>query len=145
MKVFGEFEFDDIRMELRCRGIPVAVSFQCLALLRILLARPGEVIAREEIRRDLWPDSHVDFEHSLDVLISRLRLTLGDTRATARYIQTVPKRGYRFITPVNSGQGVALGVNTANVTRMLFRYALIAVLGGLLVLLIVRSRYQKFI
>ena len=68
---------------------------QCLDLLVLMLDRPGQLITREEIRRILWPDSNVDFEHSLDVLVSRLRTALGDTSKTARYIQTVPRKGYR--------------------------------------------------
>ena len=73
------------------------LSGQVVDLLCLLLERPGELITREEIERRLWPDRNVDFHHSLDVVVSRLRTVLKDKGASPRYIETVPKRGYRFI------------------------------------------------
>src|SRR6476469_596465 len=97
---FGRFEFDDRRMSLTREGQSVRVSGQALALLAMLMERPGELITREEIRRKLWPASHVEFDHSLDVVVSRLRGILDDRGPTPRYVQTVPREGYRFIEPI---------------------------------------------
>ena len=73
------------------------LSGQAVDLLCLLLERPGELIPREEIERRLWPDRNVDFNHSLDVVVSRLRTVLGDKGSSPRYIETVPRKGYRFI------------------------------------------------
>ena len=100
VKTFGDFEFDDRRRRLRAGGQPVRLSGQAVDLLCLLLERPGELIAREEIERRLWPDTTVDFNHSLDVVVSRLRTVLGDKGSSPRYIETVPRKGYRFIEPV---------------------------------------------
>ena len=100
LKTFGDFEFDIRRRALRARGQPVKLSGQAVDLLCLLLERPGELITREEIERSLWPDRTVGFHHSLDVVVSRLRTVLGDKGARPRYIETVPRKGYRFIEPV---------------------------------------------
>jgi DNA-binding winged helix-turn-helix (wHTH) protein len=71
-----------------------------LDLLCLLLERPGELVTREDIERALWPDRHVNVDHSLDVIVSRLRGVLDDRGPRPRYIETVPRRGYRFIEPV---------------------------------------------
>src|ERR1700676_2492439 len=105
MKVFGEFAFDERARQLRRGESIVPLQGQSLDLLVLLLDRAGHLITREEIRSILWPDSNVDFEHSLDVLVNRLRMTLGDTSKSARYIQTVPKKGYRFVEQVRSEPG----------------------------------------
>ena len=100
VKTFGEFEFDDRRKVLTAEGRSIRLSGQTVELLCLLLERPGELIMREEIRRRLWPESHVEFEHSLDVVMSRLRSTLAEKSGNPRYIETVPRKGYRFIEPV---------------------------------------------
>src|SRR2546430_11312203 len=97
MRIFGDFEFDEKSMQLRREGSIVSISGQCLDVLTLLLDHPGQLVTREEIRRALWPDSTVDFEHSVDVLVSRLRAALGDDSRSGRYIQTVPKKGYRLV------------------------------------------------
>ena len=102
VKTFGDFEFDDRRKILTAAGRSVRLSGQTVELLCLLLERPGELIIREEIRRRLWPESHVEFEHSLDVVVSRLRSVLGDESGNPRYIETVPRKGYRFIEPVSA-------------------------------------------
>src|SRR5262245_31960181 len=102
MKTFGDFEFDDHRRALRSGGQPVKLTGQAVDLLCLLLDRPGALVTREEIERTLWPDSHVVQPHSLDVIISRLRTALGDKGSSPRYIETVPRRGYRFIEPVTA-------------------------------------------
>ena len=100
VKTFGDFEFDDRRRRLTSGGQPVRLTGQAIDLLALLVDRPGELISREEIERRLWPDRNVDFTHSLDVVVSRLRTVLGDKGSTPRYIETVPRKGYRFIEPV---------------------------------------------
>ena len=77
VKTFGDFEFDDRRRGLRARGQPIKLTGQAVDLLYLLLERPGELITREEIERRLWPDRNVNFDHSLDVVVSRLRTVLG--------------------------------------------------------------------
>ena len=145
MKVFGEFEFDERAMQLRREGKVVAIHGQCLELLVLMLDRAGQLVTREEIRTILWPDSNVDFDHSLDVLVNRLRLTLGDASKSARYIQTVPRKGYRFIEQIRLRPSEVEASASISWTRRFARYASVAVLAALLALLFARTRYQKFI
>jgi len=87
----------------------------------------------------------VDFEHSLDVLVNRLRMALGDSGKNARYIQTVPKKGYRFVEQVRiEPSGYELSTSAGR-TRTFGRYAAVVVLAALLALLFAHTRYQKFI
>src|SRR5262249_36242239 len=97
---FGEFEFDKARRRLTRNGHPVHLIGQALDLLELLLNRRGELLSREEIRSALWPGSRHDLEHSLDVLLNRLRRILGDRGNYPEYIETVPRRGFRFLCPV---------------------------------------------
>jgi DNA-binding winged helix-turn-helix (wHTH) protein len=97
MKRFGQFELDEGRRRLSREGVRVTLNGQTLDLLLLLLERPGELVTREEIRQRLWPQEHVNFDHGIDVLSSRLRKALSDSSATPEYIETVPKRGYRFV------------------------------------------------
>jgi DNA-binding winged helix-turn-helix (wHTH) protein len=145
MKVFGEFEFDERGMQLRRGGSIVSLNGQCLELLVLMLDRGGQLITREEIKRILWPDSNVDFEHSLDVLVNRLRLALGDSGKNARYIQTVPKKGYKFVEQVRYEPSGYEASSNFSWTRSLARYASIAILAALIALLIAHTRYQKFV
>jgi TolB-like protein/DNA-binding winged helix-turn-helix (wHTH) protein len=95
---FGTFEVNLRTGELRKRGIRIALQEQPLRILSALLERPGEVVAREELCRRLWPQgTFVDFEHSLNAAVRRLRMTLGDEAEVPRFIETVHKRGYRFL------------------------------------------------
>ena len=95
---FGVFELNVRSGELRKRGIRVAVQDQPLRILMSLLERPGEIIGRQELCARLWPDgTFVDFEHSLNAAVRRLRLTLGDEAEVPRFVETIHKRGYRFI------------------------------------------------
>src|SRR5690349_15543911 len=101
---FGVFEFDAVSGELRKQGIKVRLQGQPVEILGMLLARPGEVIAREELQKHLWQaDTFVDFERSLNAAIKRLRAALGDSAETPRFIETLARRGYRFIAPVDTG------------------------------------------
>lgn len=145
MKVFGEFEFDEKAMQLRRGGSKVVIQGQCLELLVLMLDRAGQLITREEIRRILWPDSNVDFEHGLDVLVNRLRLALGENSKSARYIQTLPKKGYRFVEQVRFLPSGAEASTSVRRIRSIVRYALVALLAALLALLFARTRYDKFV
>jgi len=98
---FGVFEVNLRSGELRKHGLRLRLPGQPLKILTILLEQPGEVVTREQIQKSLWPDdTFVDFEHGLNSAIKKLRDTLGDSADQPRYIETVPRRGYRFIAPV---------------------------------------------
>src|SRR5437879_1509793 len=95
---FGLFEVDANTGELRREGVKVRLQEQPLQILQILLEHPGEVVTREELRKRVWPsDTFVDFDHGINNAIKRLRESLGDTAETLRFIETLPRRGYRFI------------------------------------------------
>jgi serine/threonine-protein kinase len=102
---FGAFEVDLRRGELRKEGRWIRLQAQPFQVLRILLESPGEVVAREEIRKRLWPDDTVvEFDHSISVAVRRLRDALRDSADKPRYIQTISRRGYRFIGKVNAAE-----------------------------------------
>ena len=101
---FGGFELDLHAGELRKAGVRLSLPAQSFHVLALLLERPGDLVTREELRRRLWPDgTFVDFEHGLNAVVNRLRETLGDSADRPRFIETVPRRGYRFIAPVDNG------------------------------------------
>src|SRR6266700_895939 len=107
---FGACELDEDAGELRREGIKVRLQEQPLQILQILLEQPGKVITREELRKRIWPsDTFVDFDHGINNAIKRLREALADTAETPRYIETLPRRGYRFIAgtdvPVQAAAG----------------------------------------
>lgn len=98
---FGTYEVDPYSGELRKAGIRIKVQQQPLKLLEILLQHPGEVVTREELRACIWPDeSFGDFDQAVNVAIAKLRGALGDSADNPRYIETLPRRGYRFIAEV---------------------------------------------
>ena len=98
---FGIFEVDLQAGELRRQGIKVKLQQQPFEVLAMLLERPGEVVTREEIQKRLWPaDTFVDFDRGLNRATNRLRESLGDEADNPRFIETLPRRGYRFIAPV---------------------------------------------
>lgn len=98
---FGLFEADEAKSTLSRGGTPVKIQEQPFRLLLLLLERPGEIITREELRQRLWPDgTYVDFDGSLDVILKRLRSAIDDQPKNPRFIETLPRRGYRFIAPV---------------------------------------------
>ena len=100
---FGNYEFDARAGELRIDGQRVHLQEQPLQVLMLLLDRAGDVVTREELRSKLWPvDTFVDFEDGLNHAVRKLREALGDTLEEPRFIKTVPRRGYRFIAPVES-------------------------------------------
>jgi TolB-like protein/DNA-binding winged helix-turn-helix (wHTH) protein/tetratricopeptide (TPR) repeat protein len=111
---FGVFEANLPARELRKHGTRVRLRGQPFCILSMLLEKPGDVITREEMQRKLWPaDTFVDFEHSLNSAIKKLRAALGDSPENSRYIETIPRVGYRFIAPVREVQPAALPVAEA--------------------------------
>jgi cholera toxin transcriptional activator len=100
---FGAFEADLRELELRKRGVKLRLQEQPFQVLAILLQRAGELVTREELRAALWPaDTFVDFDHSLNTAINKIRETLGDSASNSQFVETVPKRGYRFIANVET-------------------------------------------
>ena len=100
---FGIFEADLTLRELRKRGRPVKLQDQPFQVLALMLRRPGEVVTREELQRVLWSgDTFVEFDEGLNKAVQKLRQTLGDSADNPRFIETVPRKGYRFIAPVGS-------------------------------------------
>jgi eukaryotic-like serine/threonine-protein kinase len=107
---FGAFEVDVRSGELRKQGVHIKLQDQPFHVLTVLLQRPGEVATREELRNQNWPaDTFVDFDNSLNTAINKLREALGDSADSPRFIETLPRRGYRFIAPVTSADGITRG------------------------------------
>jgi cholera toxin transcriptional activator len=97
----GVFEVDEATGELRRQGIRVKLNSQPFQVLCLLLARPGELLTREEISRELWPDgTFVDYEHGVNSSVNRIREALGDSASRPRFVETLARRGYRFVAPV---------------------------------------------
>lgn len=98
---FGVFEADPSTGELRRQGTRIRIHAQPFQLLCLLLARPGQLFTRDEIAHALWPDgTFVDFDHGVNSAVNRLREALGDTATNPRFVETLARRGYRFIAPV---------------------------------------------
>src|SRR5262245_45285010 len=98
---FSVFELDLRTGELRKNGMRLRLQEQPFQVLAMLLERPGELVTRDDLRQKLWPaDTFVDFDHGLNTAVTKLREVLADSAASPRYIETLPKRGYRFIYPV---------------------------------------------
>jgi eukaryotic-like serine/threonine-protein kinase len=119
---FATFEVDVRAGELRKQGKRIKLQDQPFHVLTVLLQRPGEVVTREELRNQNWPpDTFVDFDNSLNTAINKLREALGDSADNPRFIETLPRRGYRFIAPVTgvdgATRGTATGVSAAAPTR----------------------------
>ena len=121
---FGEFEVDLAAGELRKNGTKIRLQDQPFRMLKVLLARPGEVVTREELRAELWPDdTYVDFDRSLNTAANKLREALGDSASRPTLIETLPRRGYRFVgqvespsespTPVHAAGVPAVGIGAA--------------------------------
>ena len=99
---FGAFEADPATGELRRQGARIKLNAQPFQLLVMLLERPGDLLTREEISRRLWPDgAFVDYEHGLNAAVNRIREALGDTASHPRFVETLARRGYRFVAPVD--------------------------------------------
>jgi Tol biopolymer transport system component/DNA-binding winged helix-turn-helix (wHTH) protein len=99
---FGLFEVDLHTTELRKQGVRIRLPLQSFQVLEALLRQPGELVTRRELKEKLWPaDSFGDFEHGLNAAVNRVREALGDSSDNPRFIETLPRRGYRFLAPVN--------------------------------------------
>ena len=131
---FGEFAADVQSGELVRNGSKVRLQGQPFEVLALLLERPGQMVTREELGRRLWPaDTFVDFEHGLNAAVNRLREALGDSSEHPRFIETIPRRGYRFIAQVDAPS--ASGVTSSAITftparrfRLVFGIALLFLL-----------------
>ena len=100
---FGRFEADAARNALTRAGMRVKIQDQPFRVLVLLLEHPGEIVTREELRKKLWPEgTYVDFDGSLNVILKKLRAAIDDDSDNPRYVETVPRRGYRFIAPVSA-------------------------------------------
>ena len=98
---FGAFELNLQSGELRKNGIRLRLTGQPFQVLAVLVERAGEVVTREELHSKLWPaDTFVDFDHGVNNAVARIREVLNDSSDTPRYIETIPRRGYRFIAPL---------------------------------------------
>lgn len=146
---FGVYELDIQAGELRKRGVKVPLQGLPIQILSILLENPGRVVTRDELRARLWPaDTFVDFEHSLHNAIARLREALGENANNPRFIETLPRRGYRFIGPldpaVTSPAAVPIVVRRSQLWRVFLAsvLAMSVVLAALVALNVgnVRSR-----
>jgi cholera toxin transcriptional activator len=102
---FGVFEADIATGELRKSGVRLRLQDQSFQVLLLLLERPGEIVSRDELRQKLWPyGTFVDFDHSLNSIVNKLRETLGDSASNPRFIETLARRGYRFLVPVEAAE-----------------------------------------
>jgi DNA-binding winged helix-turn-helix (wHTH) protein/TolB-like protein len=107
---FGLFEFDATSGELRKQGRLVRLEPQPAKALALLLAHPGEVVSREQLRTEVWePGTHVDFDRGLAYCLGQVRTALGDTADNPRFVETLPRRGFRFIAPVRASADPTTG------------------------------------
>ena len=106
---FGVFEADLRAGELKRNGAKVKLSDQAFRVLAVLLANPDQVVTREELRRQVWPEgTFVDFDHGMNLAIAKIRAVLGDDADNPRFIATIPRRGYKFVAPVSVIAGISL-------------------------------------
>ena len=107
-RTFGAFVVDVRAAELYLRGKKVRVQHQPMQVLLALLERPGDVVTRDELRERIWSaDTFVDFEHSLNTAVKKLRKALGDRATKSKYVETLPRRGYRFLAMVETSEAPA--------------------------------------
>jgi DNA-binding winged helix-turn-helix (wHTH) protein len=103
---FGAFEADLHARELRKQGMHVKLQEQPFQVLAFLLEHAGEIVTRDQLRQKLWPaNTFVDVDNSLNAIINRLREALGDSAESPRFVETLPRRGYRFVAPVTEVKG----------------------------------------
>jgi len=132
---FGVFEFDDESKELRKNGRGVALEPQPAKALVLLVSRAGEVVTREELREEVWgKDTHVDFDRGLAYCVSQIRTALGDSGDNPRFVQTIPKQGFKFIAPVTKTGADTVTPSQAERTPRIplaFRGAIAILVAGL--------------
>ena len=98
---FGNFELDSASNELRKNGLRIRIEDQPSLILSMLISRPGDVVTREELKDALWADdTHLDFDRSLTRAVNKVRVAIDDSASNPLYVETLPKRGYRFVAPV---------------------------------------------
>jgi Tol biopolymer transport system component/DNA-binding winged helix-turn-helix (wHTH) protein len=134
---FGSFEADLRSGELRRNGSKVRLQEQPFQVLTMLLEKRGEVVTREELRNRLWPaDTFVDFDHGLNAAVKRLRDALGDSAENPRFVETLARRGYRFVAPVADRlNGTELNAKAEDVRAASARYPVTTVIAALAVLI----------
>src|SRR5580765_7450538 len=121
---FGPFELSPESNELRKHGQRLKLSGQAIDVLLMLASNAGRLVTREELQRKLWPgDSFGDFEHGLSAAVNRLRETLGDSATDPTYIETIPRRGYRFIARVNQLPNTADPTVPDNAAELRYQHA----------------------
>lgn len=133
---FGLFELDMQQAELRKRGVRIKLQDQPLKVLHLLLQNRGEIVTREQLRTNIWPaNTFVEFDHGLYSAMARLREALGDSSENPRFIETVARRGYRFIAPVTSPGTIAVSTSEPVVPKRAVRSRrlVVSLLTGLLV------------
>ena len=112
---FGVFEVDLRAGELRNSGLKIKLQEQPFQVLEMLLRRPGDVVTREELQKAVWPaDTFVDFDRGLNKAVNKIREALGDSADNPRLVETLPRRGYRFIAPVDVDAGAEPSPGPAN-------------------------------
>jgi DNA-binding winged helix-turn-helix (wHTH) protein/tetratricopeptide (TPR) repeat protein len=146
---FGLFEVDVRAGELRKQGVRIKLQEQPFHVLTVLLQRPSEVVTREELRSQNWPaDTFVDFDNSLNTSINKLREALGDSAENPRFIETMPRRGYRFIAPVTGVDGTTKGTAAGTSARprsrkIIVRVAVVVLAAGIAGGLLWRARQAR--
>jgi Tol biopolymer transport system component/DNA-binding winged helix-turn-helix (wHTH) protein len=151
---FGTFEVNARSGELRKQGVRIRIQEQPLRVLAVLLQQPFDVVTREELRAQIWPeDTFVDFDSSLNTAINRLREALGDSADNPRFIETLPRRGYRFLLPVMASDGKkrtisadasASGLASKHGRKMALALTSVALVLGSTALLWLRQRVPMF-
>ena len=135
----------DVRVgELRNQGVRIKLQEQPLLVLKVLLGRPGEIVTRDELRSEIWSaDTFVDFDNSLNTAINKLREALGDSAQSPRFIETLPRKGYRFIAPVTSGNGKESASNGADVAAAARRWRVFLPVAVILVTVIASGWFWR--
>src|SRR6202790_3608565 len=113
---FGLFEIDPVRGTLTRQGVRLRIQEQPFRILELLLGESGEIVSRETLRQALWPQgTHVNFDGSLNAALKKLRAALQDDAENPRFIETVPRQGYRFVAPVHFINGNATSVSPGQI------------------------------
>src|SRR5712692_7794678 len=141
---FGVFEADLLTRELRKGGTKIKLQEQPFLVLTTLLERPGEIVTREELRRKIWPaDTFIAFEPGLNKAVNKIREALGDSAENPRFVETVPRRGYRFVAPVSVPQQEGASVPASPVARSRMRQV-VTWIAALVLLLVSFATWWHF-
>jgi len=106
---FGTFEVDFLSRELRKHGMRIRLEEKPFQILEMLIKNAGQVVKRQMLCERLWPDTYVSFDHNINTAVNKLRDLLGDSAQNPRFVETVPRRGYRFIAPVTKPMAERFG------------------------------------